>query len=89
VESVRLNEARVSDRADYLAVKIQLRRADGALMTIATDRATVSEAVFAQNLVKGQAYQWPKAITNFKQEMKQTQRSNYRKSQWDSPSTSN
>ncbi len=89
VENVRLNEVHAPDGIAYLAVKIQLRRADGVLMTIATDRATLTQAAFAQNLVKGRAYQWPKAITDFKQEMKQTQRSNYRKSSWASPSTTN
>ena len=89
VKNVRLNEVRASDGTEYLAVSIQLRRADGAQVTIASDRATVSEAAFAQNLVKGRAYQWPNAITDFKQEMKQTQRSNYRKTSWALPSTTN
>ena len=82
VENVSQNEARASDGTDYLAVSIQLRRADVVLVAIAADRATVSEAAFAQNLVKGRAYQWPKAITDFKQKMKQTQRSNYQKTSW-------
>jgi hypothetical protein len=89
VENVCLNEVRASDGTDYLAVSIQLRRKDGVLVTIAADRATVSEATFAQTLVKGRAYQWPKAITDFDQEMKQTQRSNYQKTSWASPSTTN
>jgi hypothetical protein len=89
VENVSLNEVHASDGADYLAVKIQLRRSDGALVTIATDRATLTQAAFAQNLVKGRFYQWPQAITDFKQEIQQTQRSNYRKSSWASPSTTN
>ena len=89
VENVSLNEVHVSDGVDYLAVKIHLRLADGALVTIATDRATLPQAGFAQNLVKGRAYDWPKAFTDFEQEIKQTQRTNHRKSSWASPFTTN
>jgi hypothetical protein len=89
VENVRLSEVRASDGTDYLAIKIQLRRADGTTVTIATDQATLSQAAFGQHLVKGRVYDWPKAITDFQQEIKQTQRSNYRKPSWDSPSTTN
>jgi hypothetical protein len=89
VENVHQNEVRASDGTDYLAVRIQLRRSDGATVTIAADRATVSQVAFAQNLVKDRVYQWPQAFTDFEPEIKQTQHLNYRKPTWASPSTTN
>jgi hypothetical protein len=66
---VHLNAVRASDGNDCLTVRIQLRRSDEATVSIATDRATLTQAAFAQNLMKCRAYQWPKAITDFDQEM--------------------
>jgi len=63
VENVQLSEVRSTDCTDYLAIKIRLRCENGATVTIASDRATLSQAAFAQGLVKGRVYEWPTAIT--------------------------
>ena len=89
IEDVHRNSVRASDGNDYLAIAILLRRDDGTLVNIVIDRATLTQAAFAQGLVKGRAYEWPKAFTDFKQKTQQTQRTNYRNSSWASPSTTN
>jgi hypothetical protein len=75
VEDVQLNKNHSSDGTDYLAVEIRLRRDDGAKVVITTDRATLTQAAFAQNLVSGRVYKWPQVITDFEAETKLIQRS--------------
>ena len=75
VENVQLSKIHSPDGTDYLAVEIRLRRDDGAKVVITTDRATLTQAAFAQNLVSDRAYKWPQVITDFETEMKLIQRS--------------
>ncbi len=78
IESSQSKKIRSVDGTHYLAVEIRMRRDDEAKVVIATNQATVMQAAFAQNLVKDRFYEWSKVLTDFEQEMKQTQRANYR-----------
>ena len=75
VENVQFNKNHSPNGTDYLAVEIRLRRDDGAKVVIETDRATLSQAAFAQSLLNGQIYEWPKVISDFEAEKKLIQRS--------------
>jgi len=78
VENVEMHEVRGSDHTGYLAVEIRLRREDGTLVTIATDRATLMQSAFEQNLTNGASYLWPKAITDFEAEVRAERERNIR-----------
>lgn len=77
VKDVQLSKNHSPDGTDYLAVEIWLRREDGSKIIITTNRATLTQAAFAENLVGGRIYKWPNVITDFEAEMKLIQYSNH------------
>ena len=65
VESTEVHAGRRWGCSGGLAVEIRLRREDGALVAITTDRATLTELALSLHLTNGAAYLWPKAIVDF------------------------
>jgi hypothetical protein len=78
VENSEMHEVLGDDRTGYLAVEIRLRRVDGTVVPLATDRATLMESAFAVDLTNGASYWWPKAITDFEAEVRAERERNTR-----------